>query len=401
MTDKKLHKVLAIIPARGGSKGIPQKNIQLLCGKPLLTWSIAAAKASEWVERVIVSTDASSIAEVARGAGAEVIMRPSEISGDLARSESALLHTLECLRSRENYQPDYLVFLQATSPLTVAEDIDGTVQTLLDEGADSALAVAPFHYFLWEKSSDNQAIGINHDKSFRPLRQEREGQQYRETGAIYVMETRQFLQAGHRFFGKTSLYVMPEERCHEIDEPVDFAIAEGLMRQQLKRSYQELLPKKIEAVVYDFDGVFTDNRVHLNEAGLESGTCHRGDGMGCQQLQRHGIRQLILSSEVNPVVAARGQKLGLTVIQGVRSKLERLQQWLGENAIALEHTLFLGNDINDRECLKAVGCGVIVADAHPSVFSCAKIVLENKGGFGAIRELTDLIGEHLRNSGIE
>ena len=178
-------KCLAIIPARGGSKGIPRKNIRPLAGRPLIAFNIEQARLSRYVDRLVVSTDDAEIAAVAQQYGAEVVWRPAEISGDTASSESALLHTLEHLRQSEGYEPDVLVFLQCTSPLTLAEDIDGTVQALLDQGADSALATIPFHYFLW-RQADGDAVGINHDKRSRPLRQERQPQ-YLESGAVYAM----------------------------------------------------------------------------------------------------------------------------------------------------------------------------------------------------------------------
>ena len=227
-------KNIAIIPARGGSKGIPQKNIQDLCGKPLIAYSIEAALQAEKVDRVVVSTDDQEIAEISSKYGAEVIGRPAEISGDFASSESALLHVLEELRLKEHYHPDLLVFLQCTSPLTLPADIDGTVQALLDQGADTAFAAAPFHYFLWSLNTEGEAHGINHDKKNRLMRQQRDNQ-FVEAGAVYVMRTPDFQEKKHRFFGKTVLYEIPEERCFEIDEPVDLIVAEQLMKTQLKK----------------------------------------------------------------------------------------------------------------------------------------------------------------------
>lgn len=224
---------LAIIPARGGSKGIPRKNILPLAGKPLLAHTIEQARCAQTVGRVVVSTDDAEIAAVAQSYGAQVVRRPAAISGDTAPSEAALLHTVEHLQQTEGGVPDLLVFLQCTAPLTRAEDIDGAVRAMLAENADSALAVTPFHYFLWRQGETGDAVGINHDKQVRLLRQQR-SPQYRETGAIYVMRTAGFLKARHRFFGKTTLYVMPAERCLEIDEPIDFQMAEWLMQQQSK-----------------------------------------------------------------------------------------------------------------------------------------------------------------------
>ncbi len=221
--------VLAVIPARGGSKGIPDKNIKMLVGKPLIAHTIDAAIHSNHINRVVVSTDSQEIQKISKAYGAEIIKRPSEISGDTASSESALLHALDYLEENEGYKPDLIVFLQCTSPLTLPEDIDSTIQVLMNEGADTALSVAPFHYFLWKRKEDGSVIGINHNKDVRQLRQEREDQ-YLENGAIYVMNAKGFKINKHRFFGKTAQYIMPKERSLEIDEPVDLRIAEVLIQ---------------------------------------------------------------------------------------------------------------------------------------------------------------------------
>jgi len=251
---------IAIIPARGGSKSIHRKNIQLLAGKPLIAHTIESAKKSKYISRIVVSTDDQEIALISKQYGAEVVWRPDYISGDLASSESALLHSLDCLKSRENYHPDILVFLQCTSPLTSPDDIDGTIQTLFEDSADSALAVTPYHYFLWEKGPNNEAIGINHDKANRPMRQQKDPQ-YLETGAVYVMRTDGFLKAKYRFFGKTVMHAIPPERHWEIDEPNDFVIAEVLMQKRNQTMKIKALPIPISGLVMDFDGVFTDNKV--------------------------------------------------------------------------------------------------------------------------------------------
>lgn len=222
---------IAVIPARGGSKGIPKKNIQPLAGKPMVAHSITAALKTPSIDRVFVSTDDAEIAVVSRKYKAEVIMRPAEISGDAATSESALLHALDHLEQTEGYVPDVIVFLQCTSPLTLAEDIEGTIQSLVQNHADSALSVSPFHYFLWGYDKDGEVMAINHNKSFRPRRQDRDPQ-FVETGAVYVMRTEGFKKVKHRFFGKIAIYEMPLERRLEIDDPVDLQIAEVLMKHQ-------------------------------------------------------------------------------------------------------------------------------------------------------------------------
>jgi len=391
---------IAIIPARGGSKGIPRKNVRLLAGKPLIVHTIEHALQAHTITRVVVSTDDAEIGAIARQYGAEVVWRPAEISGDAASSEEALLHTLDFLRESENYEPDLVVFLQCTSPLTLCEDIDGTVQALLDGNADSALAVTSFHYFLWRQDENGSAIGINHDKSRRLRRQEREAQ-FLETGAVYVMRSRGFKEARHRFFGRIAMYVMPPERCFEIDEPVDFLVAETLIRERDKRERLLALPDPIGALVLDFDGVFTDNRVIVLQDGQEGVICNRSEGLGLAQIKQAGIPILVLSTEDNPVVSARCRKLGLECLQGLSDKRAALLIWLQERGLNNANVVYVGNDTNDVPCMESVGCSVAVGDCHPEVKRAARLVLSNGGGQGAIREICDLILARIRGKSDE
>ncbi len=220
---------LAIIPARGGSKGIPRKNLQTVGGMTLVGRSIHEALRSRSIRAAAVSTDDDEIAAEASRHGASIIRRPTEISGDRASSESALLHALDSIEASGNKLPDILVFLQCTSPLTLAEDIDNAVEKLISEEADACLTACRFHYFVWKNAGDGAAYGINHDKSVRLPRQQREPE-FLENGAIYVMRVSGFRAAQHRFFGKTVLSEMPASRCFEIDEPADLAMAEALLR---------------------------------------------------------------------------------------------------------------------------------------------------------------------------
>lgn len=395
-------KTVAIIPARGGSKGILRKNVIEIAGKPLLAWNIEAAKSSKFVDGVYVSTDDAEIAQVAHRYGAQVIDRPEELAGDTAGSECALVHALGVL-NEQGVDPDLLAFMQCTSPLTTTDDIDAAIQKLLDEKADSCLTVTDFHYFVWKEKEDGSAEGINHDKRFRPRRQDREPQ-YVENGAVYVMKVPGFLAANHRFFGKTVMSIMPRERSFEIDEPADLKIAETLLLRQSTQTpganspsaISQQLPTPLKAVLFDFDGVFTDNKVTVDETGRESVVCDRSDGWGLGQLKKTGIRICVLSTEKNPVVSARCSKLGLECRQDLgEKKFEAFQNWCSENNISPREVIFVGNDANDVECLRAAGCGVVPSDAYPEARRIASIVLKKPGGQGAVRELCDLLLERI------
>jgi len=390
-----LMKCYAIIPARGGSKGIPRKNLCQIGGKPLIAYIIASALKAKSVSKVIVSTDDSEIASVSTQYGAEFIIRPPEISGDLASSESAILHTLEYLKDNDDI-PEITVFLQCTSPLTQSEDIDSAIQLLLKENADTAFSATQFYHFLWKNDESNNAVEINHDKKSRKRRQDCDIQ-YLENGAIYVMKTQGFLKRKHRFFGKTVIFSMPLERSFEIDNPIDLEIVETIIRERIYQHKIDLLPIKIDALILDFDGVFTDNRVIINQDGKESVICSRSDGLGIDLIKKLNIPVYVISTEMNSTVEARCKKLSIPCVQNISDKLTTLQSWLEENRFTLSNTIYLGNDINDLQCIASVGCGIAVYDAHPDVKTKAKIILSQSGGHGAIRELADLIQKKMES----
>jgi N-acylneuraminate cytidylyltransferase len=388
---------LCVIPARGGSKGVPRKNVRLLGGIPLVGHAVLAARAATCVSRVVVSTDDREIAETAERFGSEVVWRPAEISGDTATSESALVHALRHLEHQEGYRPDLLVFVQCTSPFTTASDIDQTVRCLLEQAADTALTVVPFHAFVWRQSEDGDALGVNHDKRVRLRRQERQPE-YLETGAVYVMRSSGFLEHQHRFFGKTALSVTDPRKLLEIDEEADFARAEALLAILAPKAQAELLPPRPAGLALDFDGVMTDNTVIVNQDGTESVICSRSDGMGIGMLRRTGLPIAVFSTEPNPVVAARCRKLQIPCRHNLADKIGALSSWAEEHRINLRDVVYVGNDVNDLECLRAVGCPVVPADAHPEAIRLARIVLNQRGGEGAVRAVAELLQSRLTGS---
>ena len=148
--------------------------------------------------------------------------------------------------------------------------------------------------------------------------------------------------------------------------------------------------KDIKAIVFDFDGVFTDNRVIVSQDGTESVSCCRSDGLGLRRLDDIGIQYCIISTETNPVVATRAKKLNIPVMQGHDDKLPVLMKFAKERDLAMHNIAYVGNDINDKECLESVGLPIVVADAYPEILSISKFQTERKGGYGAVREVCDL-----------
>ena len=220
------HGALALIPARGGSKGIPGKNLQTVGDVPLICRSIRAAQASNGVGRVVVSTDDDAIAEAAEAEGVIVIQRPAAIAGDTASSESALLHALDELEEQGPLETE-LVFLQCTSPFTTGAQIDAVLTALQKEGCSSSFSVSPWHGFLWR--ADGR--GINHDPELPRQRRQDLEPAFLETGAIYAMGVKAFRGCGSRFCPPTRPVVI-EEVGPEIDTPEDLALCRNIAAQK-------------------------------------------------------------------------------------------------------------------------------------------------------------------------
>lgn len=157
----------------------------------------------------------------------------------------------------------------------------------------------------------------------------------------------------------------------------------------------ERLPRRPAALVMDFDGVFTDNRVIVDQDGREAVLCNRSDGLGLERLKGLGLPLLVLSKERNPVVRARCNKLDIDYLQGVEDKGPALVDWCAQRGLNLAATVFVGNDVNDLPCLEVVGCAVAVADAYDEVLAVADVVLSRPGGHGALRELADALRRRL------
>ena len=213
---------LALIPARGGSKGILQKNLQMVGGVPLVSRCVLAALDSQRIARVVVSTDDAGIEAAAVAAGAQVVRRPADISGDLASSESALLHALTDLERRGSLEST-LVFLQCTSPFTSGHQIDKVLAALDQPELNSSFAVRPWHGFLWRADGE----GINHDPSLPRQRRQDLQPAYLETGAIYAMRTAPFRRTGSRFCAPWQPVVVADSGP-EIDTPDDLALCRSI-----------------------------------------------------------------------------------------------------------------------------------------------------------------------------
>ncbi len=378
-------RTVAVIPARGGSKGVPGKNLMRIGGRSLVARAVEACRAAAAIDAVYVSTDDADIARAAQEAGAGVISRPAALADDAATSEAALEHALQYL-DWIGVDADVLVFVQCTSPFIDPSALDRGVGLVARGEAESAFAAVETYEFLWRtapSAGSAEVLGQNHDRAFRPRRQDR-APDYRETGAFYVMSVPGFVASRHRFFGRTSVVPVSALTAIEIDTLDDVAIATALAPMLDPRPMVD-----VDAVITDFDGVHTDDTALVSQDGWESVRVSRSDGMGVEHLRRAGIPLLIVSKETNAVVRARAAKIGAEVLAGIEHKTEVVRDWLKCRGVPPARAAYLGNDVNDLGPMRLVGWPVAVADAHPDVRRAARLVLSRAGGQGAVRELCD------------
>ena len=375
-------KIIAIIPARGGSKGIPRKNIKSLCGKPLIAWTIIQAKNSKYISEVYVSTDDKEIADASKNYDCKVIIRPKNISGDSASTESALLHASEYLE----YDYDLMVLLQCTSPLRTTQQIDDAIKLLIDEKSDSLLSGYINDRFFWKDKKS-----INYDYKKRPRRQDKEWE-FVENGSIYIFKKKVLQEQKNRLGGKISQFVMPKWMSFEIDEPFDFELVEYLMKNKyLKKDLKNKI-KNIKMVLFDVDGVFTDGSVYTDKKGNETLRFSRIDGKGIELLRKKNIRLGVISAEKSAIVKKRMEKLKIKEIHlGVKNKIKKYEKIKDKYRLKDKEICFCGDDIQDLSILKKTGLSACPKNAQLKVKEICNYVSEKKGGKGFVREICNLI----------
>lgn len=395
--------VLAIIPARGGSKGIPHKNIRKFAGYPLIAYSIAAGLQAQTVTRVILSTDDPEIAAVGRKWGADVpFMRPAEFAQDTTTDLPVFEHALKWLAEHEDYHPDVVVQLRPTSPIRPLGLVDEAVRLLLAHPeADSVRGVVPAGqnpHKMWKIDPQTGRMRnlLDVPGIAEPYNAPRQvlPPVFWQTGHIDAIRPAAILEK-HSMSGEVILPVQINPYFTvDIDNRSDWkkyervVLEEGLEMVSPGRPHRPL-PEKVALLVMDFDGVLTDNRVWVDENGREMVAANRSDSLGLNLLRASGVQAAVISRETNPVVAARCRKLNLPVMQGILNKADVLTAYLREHNIDPSQVVYLGNDTNDLECFPLVGCAVAVADAHPDVIRAADQELNLPGGHGAVRELCD------------
>jgi YrbI family 3-deoxy-D-manno-octulosonate 8-phosphate phosphatase len=402
--------ILALIPARGGSKGIPGKNIRSFAGFPLIAWSIAAAKQSELVTRVIVSTDDEAIAEVAREYVAEApFLRPDEISQDKTTDLPVFEHALKWLEDVEGYRPDIVIQLRPTSPIRPPGMIDDAIRILLEHpDADCVRGVVPAAqnpFKMWKFNGEGKPLNalLEVEGILEPYNAPRQvlPPVYWQTGHIDVIRISTITQKKSLTGDIIYPLLIDPTYTVDIDTLPDWVKYEALAYSDLSMvspgSVRRPMPESIKLIICDFDGVVTDNHVLTDQDGKESVVASRSDSMHIPRLRELGVETMIISSEVNPVVQARAKKMKVEVIHGVgmQDKGRVMREVLERKNIVAEEVIYIGNDLNDLPCFEIAGWSVAVADAYPELIRAADHVLTRNGGHGAVRELCELVLKQL------
>lgn len=379
-------RVVALIPARGGSKGIPLKNIKLLGGRPLIHWTLEAACLSETIHKVFVATDDERIATVVAEFDhpkVRVVSRSPETATDTASTESVVL---EFARDHEF---DHLVLIQATSPLLQASDLDGGLRRYFESQADSMLSVVRQKRFLWETDAAGVARPLNYEPARRPRRQDFDGFLV-ENGAFYVTGRETLLASGCRLSGKILCHEMAEETYVELDEPSDWDAVGATLVQRPIAALPSL--DRIKLVLTDVDGVLTDGGMYYGSEGDTLKRFNTRDGMGMELLRNQGILTGIITREQTEIVSQRAKKLKVDIlVQGCRDKLPALQQILAARNLKACEVAYIGDDLNDVEVLAHVGFSAAPADAADEARNSAHYICSKKGGEGCFREFAEVI----------
>ncbi|HNQ68540.1 MAG TPA: N-acylneuraminate cytidylyltransferase [Bacteroidales bacterium] len=378
--------IVAFVPIRSASKSIKNKNIKPFYGKPLIYWVLNALQNSLEVNEVVVALDSDIYAEIVRNFGLSKIKiynRKPENAIDTASTESVML---EYLSIAELNNDDLFILAQATSPLTISEDIDSAVRQYLYSGKDSLLSCVKTKRFFWNADG----ISANYDFRNRPRRQDFNGM-FMENGAFYINKVKNILANKNRLSGTIEIYEMPEYTALELDEPTDWKIGEILMAERFRPSRPKTT--SIQLLLSDVDGVLTDGGMYYTEKGDEIKKFCTSDGIGFKLLQEKGIKVGIITSEDRNLNRNRAKKLGLDYnFHAQTNKIETVQKLCKELNIGLENIAYIGDDINDFELLCKVGLAACPANAVAKIKNIPGIIqLQTSGGEGAVREFAERI----------
>lgn len=377
-------KKVAIIPLRKGSKGIPGKNKKKMLGRPLFSWVLSAAIFSDLDEVYVFTDDEEILTFISKEyhwtSKVKGLLRNDENANDTASTESAMLEFAEKI----NHDFDVLCLLQATSPLTTSQDINNALSQISKEGKTAALSVVKTHRFTWNADGTPQ----NYDVFNRPRRQDFAGL-LMENGAVYATTKDAFIKSKNRVSETIGLVEMSEETLMEIDSLSDWTIIESLLAERQKSFKKQ---ERINYLVLDVDGVFTDGCVYYGAEGEMMKKFDMRDGMGLEILRQNNVEVVVITSENSDLVAKRMQKLQIKhTFLGVKDKYSFLQNFINQQQTSWANLAYVGDDVNDLANLCTVGWSFAPANATSVVKQQVDFTLSHNSADGAIREVCEWV----------
>jgi N-acylneuraminate cytidylyltransferase len=373
---------ILIIPVRGGSKGIPNKNLQTVNGITLVERAIRTSLRAK-IDEIIVSTDSEEIKKVVKKyQKIKIHNRSNETSSDTASTESVISEVIKDLGA-DWPESSSIGFYQVTSPFVET----GTINNCFDiaDRGEVGFSAKEFHYFVWEQKE--KWIPINHPNDYRPRRQDL-NKKVIETGAIYAFPLLNYLEKKYRFCANPNPVFVDEKTAMEIDLIDELKLANLLATQFEISNFNEFSGLRLPKIIFtDFDGCLTDDKVKVNMFGKETVKANRKDGLAVKRLRKLGIEVVISTSETNKVVDVRAKKMKVEILKGLENKVEAISKYLNEKSLNWSDVWYLGNDINDLGAIEKAELSLCPLDAAIEVFEKAKVVLSRRGGEGLLSEI--------------
>ena len=376
--------ITAFMPLRGGSKSIIDKNIRIFCGKPLVFWVLKELQNSI-VDEIIVATDSQKIKNIVNDFYFSKVKTYDRIPKNAQDDSSTESVMLEYISSSKLKDKDIFMLVQATSPFTQVKHFNEGLHLL--EEHDSVLSCTIDKKFAWSEDG----CALNYDINNRPRRQDFKGNLI-ENGAFYISSVVSIKNSKNRISGDIGIYQMPDYSFIEIDEPLDWVIAESIMHK-LVLFNKEIDFSKIKIFLSDVDGVLTDSGMYYTEKGDEFKKFCTYDGMAFKMLQASKIKTGIITSEDRRLNRARALKLNLDFhFHGVQNKLKVVKELCKEEQVTLDQIAYIGDDINCLELLSNVGIAACPNNAMHKIQEIPNIIKLNKnGGEGVVREFVEKI----------
>ncbi|XP_069028328.1 N-acylneuraminate cytidylyltransferase A [Embiotoca jacksoni] len=391
-SDHKEH-VAALILARGGSKGIPLKNIKMLAGVPLIGWVLRAAVDSDMFDSVWVSTDHDEIEKVAKSWGAKVHRRSPQVS----RDSSTSLETIQEF-AQLNPEVDVICNIQATSPCLHPFHVKEALEMITLQGFDSVFSVVRTHQFRWEevkKGSEELTKPFNLNPAKRPRRQDWAGELC-ENGSFYFTKRDLIVNKGLQQGGKLGYYEMLPQYSVDIDVDIDWPVAE---QRVLRYGYfGRATPEVVRLMFCNISGCLTEGRIFLSVSGKEGAemvSINTKDMTGIRMLKKEDVEVVLLTSNEDPVTKVLSDKLaertGCKILQVGEEPLNNLQSIIEKRRLDWKDVAYMGNDKADVRCLNLAGLSAVPGDAPVVAINAAKYTCHQVGGLGAVREFAEHI----------